>query len=502
MARTDPEGAFVLDALLPGTYTLSVSRRGSPAVEYGQNERFGVGRTIEVAAGQTVSGIQLVLPHGLRLSGSIVDEHGEPLQDASVRALRLEDMSGRLVATGMGVPRRTDDRGRFRLFGLLPGKYVVVASIDGVLSGEARPGQTGYAAVYHPGTPAISAATQFELSADVAGADIVMAPSRVVHLRGTAFAGNAPLSSGTARLTESRRSTSVSSEVRSVTLAADGTFTFPDVAPGEYAVQVTGLGPGQHGLFGMEYARVGDTDLAPLAIYTSNGVTLEGRVVVEEPADLDPCPTPAAARAGGCAVQPAASAFTVTPIGIDPDRAQVSGGVSVVVSGDGVFYITGLFGPMAFSLQSAPGDDWHLKSIVIDGRDVIDSGYDFGATASTIAGAEITVSRQGGAITGSVTDGAKPVDSYAVVVFPADQRRRAAHAPGLRMARPQNDGSFRVTGLPPGDYYVAAVDRLEGTRTGGEWQSPTLLEQLSSRAERVTVGERGTKTVTLRRIVR
>lgn len=502
LARTDPNGAFVLEALLPGTYTLSVARRGSPALEYGQNPSFGVGRTIELAGGQTLNGIDFVLPQELRVSGTLVDEHGEPVQDGAVRALRLQDVSGQLVATGVGFPRRTDDRGRFRLSGLLPGRYVIVASIDAVIADADRPEPTGYAASYHPGTPAIASATQFELTTDLAGANIVLAPSRVVHVRGRAFDGDTPLTAGTARLTESRRSTDVSPEPRSAPLATDGTFMFPNVPAGEYAVQVMGLGPGQNGLFGMEYVRVDDTDLAPLSIATSKGVTLEGRIVVEEPADLDPCPAPPAPRAGGpCSIGATASAFTVQPTTTDPDRAR-SSGFSVVVSGDGTFYITGLFGPMAFSLLSAPTDDWHVKSVVIDGRDVTDSGYDFGATARTIADAEIVVSRHGGTLTGSVTDGSQRVDSYAVVVFSVDQRRRAAHSTGLRMARPQPDGTFRLTGLPPGDYYVVAVNRLEGTRTAGEWQSATLLEQLSSRAERVTIDERSTRTITLRRIAR
>ena len=62
MALTDSEGRFDFEALLPGTYTVAASRRGSPDVEYGQNQSFGAGRTVDVAGGQTVSGIDLMMP--------------------------------------------------------------------------------------------------------------------------------------------------------------------------------------------------------------------------------------------------------------------------------------------------------------------------------------------------------------------------------------------------------------------------------------------------------
>ena len=61
---------------------------------------------------------------------------------------------------------------------------------------------------------------------------------------------------------------------------------------------------------------------------------------------------------------------------------------------------------------------------------------------------------------------------------------------------------FAVGGLPAGDYFVAAVSRLQGTRDGGEWQNPDVLLQLEARAERLTLSEGQSRMVTLRLIER
>jgi hypothetical protein len=56
------------------------------------------------------------------------------------------------------------------------------------------------------------------------------------------------------------------------------------------------------------------------------------------------------------------------------------------------------------------------------------------------------------------------------------------------MTRPATDGAFRIRGVPPGDYLVAALTDLEP----GEWNDPALLDQLVPSAVRLTLRDRGT----------
>ena len=72
----------------------------------------------------------------------------------------------------------------------------------------------------------------------------------------------------------------------------------------------------------------------------------------------------------------------------------------------------------------------------------------------------------------------------------------------LKTGRATQDGTFRLTGLVPGDYAVVAVDRLDGSEVAGELQSSEILAALTSRAVRITLGEGQTQDLTLRLIRR
>ncbi len=68
----------------------------------------------------------------------------------------------------------------------------------------------------------------------------------------------------------------------------------------------------------------------------------------------------------------------------------------------------------------------------------------------------------------------KPTAEYSVIIFPSDNRYWVPLARRVRSARPSTDGQFSFTGLPPGDYRLAAVTDVEP----GAWYDPALLQQL------------------------
>ena len=479
---TDADGRYVLMGLRAGNYTVQVSRPGFAAASFGQQGAIEGGRTITLATDQVADDVDIVLPRGIAVSGVVLDDRGEPLQGASVYAVQLRQVEGRVAALFAGSPRRTDDGGRYRLFNLRPGTYVVATSVEGVVSGAT---DTGYAPIYFPGTPLIDTATPLSLSADSDGVNFVFTRSRAPRVRGTAFEGDTPLLAGTARLVVSRRSNAIVFDLPSATIRSDGTFTFPNVPPGEYVVQVRGDGPGRTGMFGVAHVSVADADPPPVAVRASHGASVEGRFVIE--GQTEPGPP---------------SAFTIAPVALDPDRVRPENTSSFVVSSQGTFYVSSLFGPTALVLRRAPSDSWFLKSVIVGGLDVTDAGFEVPAGAITLPDAEIVVSSTGATVTGTAADGNAPVEDYSVVAFPVLRDQWTPHSRRLRFARSSRGGRFRLAGLPPGDYYVAAVDRLEGTPGGGEWQSADVLSRLAPLAERITLKEGESRAATLRLVRR
>jgi hypothetical protein len=139
----------------------------------------------------------------------------------------------------------------------------------------------------------------------------------------------------------------------------------------------------------------------------------------------------------------------------------------------------------------------------VNGTDAADVPFDFGLKGEVFRDVEVVVSNNGASLSGAVTDdGRNPVNDYAAIVFSTDRDRWFRNSSRVKLARPSQTGAFAVEALPPGDYFVVALDRLDGTAAAGEWQSPSLLESLSSRASRVALTEGEKRSVELRLMTR
>ena len=122
--------------------------------------------------------------------------------------------------------------------------------------------------------------------------------------------------------------------------------------------------------------------------------------------------------------------------------------------------------------------------------------------ATVVAAPMAQQTSSGAAISGHVTDSASaPVGDYSVVVFSTDRSKWSETSRFLRMVRSTQDGSFEVTGLPPGEYWVAATDPTKDADVSVESLAPEKLEQLTFRATRVTLTA-GQRLMTVLRVIR
>src|SRR5215475_4321674 len=118
-AASDDIGNFKLTGLTPGAYILSASAPGYVAAEIpAENAVHRIGENVTIS-----------LVKGGVITGRVTEETGEPIVGAIVESHRLRDPEGKTTGSrsasfgpGKGV---TDDRGIYRIYGLLPGVYIV-----------------------------------------------------------------------------------------------------------------------------------------------------------------------------------------------------------------------------------------------------------------------------------------------------------------------------------------------------------------------------------------
>jgi hypothetical protein len=114
----EEDGRFRVDGLPRGVYHVSAQVRGYVlASEPGEPASYRPGDTVN-----------LVVRKGGVITGTVTGSSGEPVVAVRMSAIPVRDLEGRpRQRSGAEFPRYTDDRGVYRLFGLPPGFYLVVA---------------------------------------------------------------------------------------------------------------------------------------------------------------------------------------------------------------------------------------------------------------------------------------------------------------------------------------------------------------------------------------
>ena len=136
---------------------------------------------------------------------------------------------------------------------------------------------------------------------------------------------------------------------------------------------------------------------------------------------------------------------------------------------------------------------WTLRAVRLNGQDAIDVPVEV-APGQVVTGVELVITKKLSHAEGTVVDDRKqPVLDATVVFFPLNENVRGFQSRFIRSARPDQEGRFRVSALPPGEYLAVAVQGLED----GQTTDPEFLAAVEPEATRVTIEEGETKSVTL-----
>jgi hypothetical protein len=490
-ASTDADGRWKVQQLPAGRYSISVQKGGYVPLAYGQRRAFEEGKPIDLADGQRIEKLDVALPKGSSVSGRIVDEFGEAAVGVRVAALRQRYIDGRrrvVPITSLGGSAVTDDLGQYRLHGLSPGEYYVTAVLASP-SLDDHVERFGYAPTYYPGapTPAEAQRITLELAQEVTELNFPLVWTPVARISGTAItSAGQPMANGGIVLTSaSNVGFDASPLMGGAKTAADGTFTIPNVAPGEYQLEIVsaatarsmvaggGIGADVPEVASMPVMVAGQ-DITGIVLAATATATAIGRIVYEG------TPPPESATAA------------VTVSGMPDVVPSIAMGGTARAQPDGRFELKGLIGQRV--LRITPPAGWFLEATRIDGVDVTDTPVEF-KPGARITGVEFVLSQRASTLTGMVVEGAKgePASDYVVVVFASDSRRWGPRSRFVRTARPDRSGTFTLRGLPPAEYLVVALEYLESGQEG----DPELLERLRPKAKSLSIAEGASQTVSL-----
>ncbi len=470
---SDANGNFVFEAVSPGRYTLSAQRSGFLSQNYGARSAFntGPGAVLTLAPGQAMKDLSFKLsPQGV-ITGRVVDSDGDPVQGTQVQVMRMSRMRGqrRLSPSGNAA---TDDQGDFRIVNLPPGTYYVVADnasarmygdFEVVRPGRAPSRQTNVATYYPSGLDTASA-TPVEIApgSEIRGIEIQMRREAVYSIRGVmidAASGKPVVANLNVR---SKDNAEFGLGMGATFSREDGIFELRNLLPGVYLLMAGADNEVRR--TAVEEITITDSDITGVKLALTQGATMSGTIKVE-----------------GAAPQ-APKNFTRTEImliGAD----ELSRSSVTTPKEDGTFELAGIVPAKYFVNTYNLPEGVYVKSVHASEQDVTNATLDL--TSGVAGRLDILLSAHAAEVMGTVknSDG-EALPGVQVTLWPKEappDNRRG----GTTISATDQNGDFRVMGLAPGDYFVAAWEELEQ----GLGDDIDFLRRFTSQAVAVTLEE-------------
>lgn len=471
---TDANGRYEIADLPAGRFTITTNKTNYVRASYGQQRALGPGKPIEIANGQVVERIDLVLQHTGVIAGRITDEFGDPAPDVQVMPMRYQMINGERRLINAGTFSTANDLGEYRLFGLAPGTYFVSAVLRNFNMGDSAD-RSAYAPTFYPGTGNMAEAQKLTVAPGqtITGVNLTLQPIQAVRISGVALdIQGRPLIG--AYVNVMQRVGMMPMGGNGGMVKPDGSFSVGGVTPGEYTLRATPPGGGIEEFAALDISVAGGGDITDVQLQLTKASTIRGRVVFEA-GDVKP---------------PVASALRVTAQ--HPNTFSAMAG-NTVPKDDLTFEMKTSAGHVQIRTGISGTGAWRMKRVLAAGLDVTDSGLEIPANA-TLEDVVIEMTSRHAELTGTVRDGAgDQIKDCVVVIFAQDPQRWTGQTRYYGTSRPDADGVFHMRPTP-GDYYVVAFEEFDNS---AQFNDSDVLRQLIDRATKLSIADGDTTKLEL-----
>ena len=470
---TDASGRYDIGELPAGRYSITTTKTNYVPAVHGQLRPLGPGKPIDVANGAVVDHVDFALQRTGVISGTIVDEFGDPAAVVQVAPMRYMFFNGERRLQIAGPSSMTNDLGEYRLFGLFPGQYYVSATLRNNNFGSESTEPTTYAPTFFPGTGSSADAQRLIVAAGqtLSGINITLIPVIAARVSGTVLdTQGRPLANAGVDLMPR---VGFAPSAGGASTRSDGTFVISGVPPGEYALRASVQG--QQEEYALADVTVAGGDVSGVQLVATKSTPIRGRIVFEP----------------GKGKPPVGPAVRVTAV-----RPFPMVGVPGTTTGreDGSFDLKTASGHAHIRAAVLGSGDWRLSHVLVNGVDVIDTGLDIPGGGGSVDNVLVELTSRHTEISGSVVDAAGDrVRDCVVVVFAQDSQRWTGPTRYVAATRPDQESVFHAR-LPAGDYFAAAFEHPEPQVP----TDPEVLAQLRDRAIPLSIADGETKKVELK----
>ena len=372
------------------------------------------------------------------ISGKVIDDHGEPVEDALIQLIRVSVVAGRKTRATVAWAR-TNDLGGYRFGQRAGGTYYVAVTGEPWYTARSQvfrlPGQPdddtareparSYAPVYYPNANDPNSAQPLELAA---GAEVI-ADFRLATVIGVNLHVHCPHPSGKSLLVNllSDGAAGVDASQRQVWLFGDDQ-TIAGVLPGHYTLSVDGKNG--YEASARKAIDVGQSDVSA-ELSMSPPSSISGKVVFKDPNHKPRRATYVrlVTESGTAIARLLDSSETFSFENVAPGRRRV---------------------------QMSGADGFFAAQITAEGSTI--DGPVIDVTPGATIQLNIVASDEIGNLKGFVMDGDKPAAGVLAVLAPKVDSKDPGDYHGFQT---DSDGSFDYQNVRAGEYILFAVERVD-----------------------------------------